>query len=67
MSDFDVDFSALPPELQVKLWVLSLDADTSRVNLAYRPGSFRTSLAYNYGGNIEASFGMRRSPRFRCP
>jgi hypothetical protein len=57
---FDIDFKLFPPKLQVQLWVLALDANTSQVNLAYRPGSFRTSLAYNYGGNVEASLGVRR-------
>lgn len=56
---FDIDFKLLPPALQLKLWILSLDADTSKVNLAYKPGQFRTNLAYNYGGNIEASIGIR--------
>jgi hypothetical protein len=58
--DFDITYSLLPPDLQMKLWVLSLDANTSRVNLAYSPGTFRTSLAYNYGGNLEASLGRYR-------
>src|SRR5262245_39112822 len=57
---FDIDFKLLPPKLQVQLWVLALDANTSKVNLAYRPGSFVTSVAYNYGGNVEASLGVRR-------
>src|SRR5262245_19962281 len=57
---FDIKFKLLPPELQMKLWVLALDADTSQVNLAYSRGAFRTSLAYNYGGNVEASIGLRR-------
>jgi hypothetical protein len=63
MSDsdpFDIKYSLLPPDLQMKLWVLALDANTSRVNLAYSPGTFRTSLAYNYGGNLEASLGRYR-------
>jgi len=58
--DFDITYSLLPPDLQMKLWVLSLDANTSRVNLAYSPGTFRTNLAYNYGGNLEASLGRYR-------
>lgn len=58
--DFDIDFKLLPPRLQMQLWVLALDANTSQVNLAYRSGSFRTGLAYNYGGNLEASLGVRR-------
>jgi len=61
MSDqFDIGFKLLPPKLQMQLWVLALDANTSQVNLAYRSGSFRTSLAYNYGGNVEASLSIRR-------
>lgn len=61
MSDpFDIDFKLLPPKLQMQLWVLALDANTSKVNLAYRSGSFRTGLTYNYGGNLEASLGLRR-------
>src|SRR5579862_7781353 len=58
--DFDIAFKALPPELQMKLWVLALDANTSKVAIAYRPGSFTTSLTYNYGGNVEASLSVRR-------
>lgn len=57
---FDIDFKLLPPRLQLQLWVLALDANTSKVNLAYRAGSFLTNLAYNYGGNLEASFSVRR-------
>lgn len=57
---FDIDFTALPPKLQMQLWVLGLDANTSKVNLAYRYRGFRTSLTYNYGGNLEASLGVRR-------
>ena len=57
---FDIDFKLLPPNLQIQLWVLALDANTSQVNLAYQPGSFRTSVAYNYGGNVEASLAVRR-------
>ena len=44
----------------MQLWVLALDADTSKVNLAYSPGNFRTGLAYNYGGNAEAFVSIRR-------
>jgi hypothetical protein len=57
---FDIDFKLLPPKLQMQLWVLALDANSSKVNIAYRPGSFLTSLAYNYGGNVEASLSVRR-------
>ena len=57
---FDIDFKLLPPKLQMQLWVLALDANTSKVNLAYKAGSFRTSLGYNYGGNAQASLGVRR-------
>jgi hypothetical protein len=60
MDKFDIDFKLLPPTLQMQLWVLALDANTSKVNLAYRFGSFRTGVAYNYGGNLEASLGVRR-------
>jgi hypothetical protein len=59
-SGFDITFKKLPPELVVRLWTLALDADTSKVNLAYKPGSFVTSLAYNYGGAVEAAFIYRR-------
>ena len=58
--DFDIDFKLLPPKLQMQLWVLALDASTSKVNLAYRSGAFRTSLAYNYGGNLDAAMSIRR-------
>ncbi|MBK8184582.1 MAG: hypothetical protein IPK63_17575 [Candidatus Competibacteraceae bacterium] len=57
---FEINFKALPPKLQMQLWVLALDANTSKVNLVYRSGSFRTSLAYNYGGNVEAGLSIRR-------
>ena len=57
---FDITFTKLPPELQVKIWTLALDADTSKVNLAYKPGVFVTSLTYNYGGSLEASLMQRR-------
>jgi hypothetical protein len=57
---FDIKFITLPPDLQLKLWVLALDANTSKVNLAYKPGSFVTSFAYNYGGSLEASMSIRR-------
>ncbi len=63
MSDsdlFDIKYSLLPPELQMKLWVLALDANTSKVSVAYSLGAFRTSLAYNFGGNLEASVGRYR-------
>lgn len=59
-NEFDIDFKLLPPKLQMQLWVLALDADTGKVNLAYRSGAFRTSWAYNYGGNVEASLSVRR-------
>ena len=58
--DFDIVFKALPRELQMKLWVLALDANTSKVAIAYRPGSFTTSLTYNYGGNVEAALSLPR-------
>jgi len=58
---FDIKFSALPPDLQMKLWVLALDANTGKVSIAYKPGTFITSLAYNYGGNVEASLSVSRS------
>ena len=61
MSDsFDINFKPLPPRLQLHLWILALDADTSRVNLAYQADHLRTGLAYNYGGNAEAFLTTRR-------
>jgi hypothetical protein len=57
---FDIKFTALPPKLVVQLWTLALDADTSHVNLAYRPGAFTTGLSYNYGGGLSANFAIRR-------
>src|SRR5262245_21766763 len=57
---FDIDFTALPPKLVVQMWTLALDADTSRVQLAYRPGAFTTGLTYNYGGSLAANFAIRR-------
>jgi hypothetical protein len=35
----------LAPDLQMKVGLLALDANTKRVNLAYSPGSFTTSCA----------------------
>jgi hypothetical protein len=58
---FDIKFSALPPDLRLKLWVLALDANTSKVAIAYRPGSFVTSLSYDYGGNLEAALSVDRN------
>ncbi len=57
---FDIKYTLLPPRLQARLWVLGLDANTSKVNIAYQAGAFRTSVAYNYGSNFEASIGIRR-------
>jgi hypothetical protein len=57
---FDFKYTLLPPTLQAHLWVLGLDANTSKVNIAYTAGAFRTSIAYNYGSNFEASVGIRR-------
>jgi hypothetical protein len=57
---FDIDFDLLPPELKVKLWLLSLDADTSKVNLAVNPGKFVMNIGYSYGEGIETSFLVRR-------
>ena len=57
---FDIDFEFLPPHLQLKLWVLALDADTSSVALAYNPGAFKSSLSFDYDGKLQAAFGYRR-------
>lgn len=57
---FDISFKALPPDLQMKLWVLALDANTSKVAIAYRNSAFTSSLVYNYGGNVEAAVSLRR-------
>jgi len=57
---FDIAFKLLPPDLQMKLWVLALDANTGKVSITYKPGTFVTSLTYNYGGNVEASLSIRR-------
>jgi hypothetical protein len=57
---FDISFTALPPDLQMKLWVLALDANTGKVCIAYKPSTFVTSLTYNYGGNMQASLAIRR-------
>src|SRR5262249_51194542 len=57
---FDIKFTALPPKLVMQMWTLALDADTSQVNLAYRPGAFTTGLRYNYGGSLSANFMIRR-------
>jgi hypothetical protein len=57
---FDISFTTLPPDLQMKLWVLALDANTGKVCIAYKPGTFVTSLTYNYGGNVQASLAIHR-------
>lgn len=57
---FDINLSLLPPKLQLHLWILGLDANTSKVNIAYQRNSFRTGLAYNYGGNMEAFLSTNR-------
>jgi hypothetical protein len=57
---FDISFKPLPPDLQMKLWVLGLDANTSKVSIAFKSGTFLTSLAYNYGGNVAASLMVSR-------
>jgi hypothetical protein len=54
----------LLPELQMKVGLLALDANTNKLDLAYSPGNFTTSLSYNYRGNAQAalsigSFSMR--------
>ncbi len=49
---FDIDYSLLPPGLQLRLWVLSLDANTSRVRLSRDFGSISAGLNYNYGGAL---------------
>ncbi len=61
-NSFDISFKALPPDLQMKLWVLALDANTSKVAIAYRNSAFTSSLSYNYGGNVEAAVSFRRGP-----
>ena len=50
----------LPPKLQIQLWLLALDANTSKVGLVYQPGVFRYSTSYNYGGNLEAALSCCR-------
>jgi hypothetical protein len=59
-SNFDIRFTALPPDLQMKLWILGLDANTSKVCIAYRAGAFTTNLTYNYGGNVQAALSIRK-------
>jgi hypothetical protein len=49
----------LAPDLQMKVGLLALDANTRRVNLAYSPGSFTTNLAFNYNGNAQAELSIR--------
>src|SRR5262245_44325891 len=60
---FDIKYKVLHPQLQMRLWVLALDANTSKVNLAWNPGIFRTSLAYEYVGDLEAPLVVRRYAR----
>jgi hypothetical protein len=56
---FDVKFKLLPPDLQARLWVLGLDANTSKVGIAYKTLDFKTGVAYKYGGNAEAFLSYR--------
>lgn len=61
-SGFDIAFPKLfPPELTVQLWVLALDADTSKVGLAYHHGPWTTSLNYSYGSSLSAKLAIRRA------
>lgn len=59
---FDIDYNLLPPSLQLRLWVLSLDANTSRVRLSRDFGTISAGLNYNYGGALSADI---RSGGFR--
>lgn len=52
---FDINLKLLPPRLQMQLWVLGLDANTSKVGIAYRSGCFTSNLSYAYGSHLEAS------------
>lgn len=53
-TSFDIDYSLLPPSLQLRLWVLSLDANTSRVRLSRDFGNISAGFNYNYGGALSA-------------
>ena len=65
---FDIKFKALPPDLAVKLWTLALDADTSKVGIAYKPGAHHEPGLQLFG---EVFGGPLRSPIVRdggiCP
>jgi hypothetical protein len=50
----------LAPDLQMKVGLLALDANTRKINLAYSPGSFTTNLTYNYNGSAQAALSIRR-------
>ncbi len=57
---FDIKFTALPPELVVKLWTLALDADSGKVGIAYKPGGFTTNLNFDYSGKVSANLSVPR-------
>jgi hypothetical protein len=50
----------LAPDLQMRVGLLALDANTRRVNLAYSPGSLTTNLTYKYNGNAQAELSIHR-------
>ena len=61
MSDpFDIDFKLLPPKLQMQLWVLALDANTSQVSPGLSLWQLSHQSGLQLGGNLEASLGLRR-------
>ena len=51
-SDFQHDFSLLPPELQLKLWYLSMNADTSSADLNFDKDQLHLGLGYEYGKSL---------------
>jgi hypothetical protein len=56
---FDIDYSLLPPSLQLRLWILSLDANTSRVRLSHDFGNIAAGLNFNYPKGISADISAR--------
>ena len=56
---FDVDFSVLPPALQLRLYRFGLDADVSEVSLSYGTESHGADLSYEYGGPVSLGYHNR--------
>lgn len=54
-SSFSFDFKLLPPELQMRLGRVMLQADTGEAELKFAHKMMKYSLGYSYGGDISLS------------